>query len=207
MAKKDAKPTIVLERNYNIPLRREWLKVPRWKRTKRAVKAARAFLQRHMKSDNVKLGKYLNEYLWNHGIKNPPHHVKVNVTKDSEGMVIAELEGAPRPEIKEEKPKKGAEKKEEEKEEKAAKKKEEPKKEVKKEEKPKAEEKKPEPKKEAPKFEEKKPKPKKEKKPEPKKEEEPKISKEGEEKKAKEKEEQKKVEELAKQILKKGSTK
>jgi ribosomal protein L31E len=205
MAKKEEKPTTVLERSYNIPLRREWLKAPRWKRTKKAVKAAREFLQKHMKSDNVKLGKYLNEYIWNHGGSNPPHHIKVNVTKDSEGMVIAELEGAPKPEIKEEKPKKGVEKKAEEKKEEASKKEE-----------PKDEEKKPEVKKEEPKKEEvkeeKKPAPKKEApkkekpKPEPKKEE-PKISKEEAEKKAKEKEEQEKVAELAQQILKKGSTK
>ena len=112
MAKKEAKPETVIERSYNIPLRKEWLKVPKWKRTKKATKAAREFLQKHMKSDNVKLGKFLNEAIWKHGGKNPPHHIKVDVTKDSEGVVKAELAGAPEEkEVK--KPVKKEEKKEE----------------------------------------------------------------------------------------------
>ena len=91
MAKKE---TANLERTYNIPLRKEYQKVPCWKRSKKAVRAAKEFLQKHMKSDDVKLSKELNEKIWQHGIKNPPHHVKVNVTKDKEGVVRAELFGA-----------------------------------------------------------------------------------------------------------------
>ncbi len=101
MAKKEEGPKVVLERAYNVPLRREFQKSPRWKKTKKAVKALREFLQKHMKSDDVKLGKYLNEELWKHGMKNPPHHVKVVAKKDDKGLVIAELEGAP-VEVKEE---------------------------------------------------------------------------------------------------------
>ncbi len=87
------KETIKLERTYNVPLRKEFRKVPRWRRTKKAVDALRQFLVRHMKSENVKLGKELNEELWKHGIRNPPHHIKVNVTKDEKGEVKAELFG------------------------------------------------------------------------------------------------------------------
>ena len=94
MAKKE-EVKIELERIYNVPLRREWLKAPKWNRTKKASKALKEFLQKHMKSDNVKIGKYLNEYLWKHGIKNPPHHAKVVAKKDSTGVVMVELEGAP----------------------------------------------------------------------------------------------------------------
>jgi len=83
-----------LERTYNVPLRKEYRKVPKWKRTKKAVKALKQFLGKHMKSDDVKLGTKLNEEMWKHGIRNPPHHVKVNVTKDKEGVVKAELFGA-----------------------------------------------------------------------------------------------------------------
>jgi len=101
---------IVLERSYNVPLRREWLKSPKWKRSKKASKALKEFLVKHMKSDNVKVGKYLNEYLWKHGIKNPPHHVKLIAKKDSNGVVTAELEGAPVDKVVEA-PKKGVEKK------------------------------------------------------------------------------------------------
>jgi large subunit ribosomal protein L31e len=82
-----------LERAYNVPLRREWLKVPAYKRAKRAIKALRAFLSKHMKSDDVKLGKHINHKIWERGIKSPPHHVKVNAIKGDDGIVRAELEG------------------------------------------------------------------------------------------------------------------
>lgn len=101
-------PEITLERTYNIPLRREYLKVQNWRRTEKAVTATREFLKRHMKAEsieNVKLGKELNEELWKHGLKNPPHHVKVTVTKDKEGLVRAELFGVKKEEEKKEKKK------------------------------------------------------------------------------------------------------
>jgi large subunit ribosomal protein L31e len=91
MAKKqEAK---LIERVYNVPLRKEYMKVARWKRTKKAVKALREFLIKHMKSENVSISRELNDKVWHHGIKNPPHHVKVTVTKDSEGKVKAQLFG------------------------------------------------------------------------------------------------------------------
>lgn len=94
--------TKTLERTYNIPLRKEYLKVPRWRRTNKAVIAARQFLQRHMKSEQIKLGPHLNQKLWQHGIKNPPHHIKVAVIKDSQNIVKAELFGHPIEEKKKE---------------------------------------------------------------------------------------------------------
>jgi len=101
------KEKIVLERVYNVPLRRSYLKAPRWKRTNRAVRAIRAFVIRHMKASEVKIGKYLNLEMWKHGAKNPPHHIKVNCRKDEEGVVKVEILGAP-----EEKPKEPPKKKE-----------------------------------------------------------------------------------------------
>ena len=46
-----------------------------------------------MKSEDVKLSKKLNEHVWKHGIRNPPHHVKVTVSKDEKGVVNADLFG------------------------------------------------------------------------------------------------------------------
>jgi len=121
------------ERTYNIPLRKEWLKVPIYERTPKAVRALKEFIQKHMKTEEIKVGKYLNKELWKNGNKNPPH--KVNVTakwgeeKDAK-YVKVELVGAPEEEKKEEK-KKGilsklkGEKKEEKKEEEIKEKKEE----------------------------------------------------------------------------------
>ena len=81
-----------LERTYTIPLRSEWLKTPRHRRAKKATKALREFLQKHMKTDDVKIGKHLNEKLWKHGIKNPPCKVKVTVIKKDD-IAKAELFG------------------------------------------------------------------------------------------------------------------
>ncbi|MBW2989749.1 60S ribosomal protein L31 [Candidatus Woesearchaeota archaeon] len=109
MAKKDDKKEakIVLERAYNVPLRKMYQRAPRWKRTNRSVKALREFIRKHMKADIVKIGKYANLELWKHGGKNPPHHIRVTCIKDEEGVVKAELVGAP-----EEKPKAEPKKKE-----------------------------------------------------------------------------------------------
>ncbi len=90
----------VLERDYIIPLRKGFLKAPRWKRAKKAVSTLKSFVARHMKAKEVKVGKYLNEEIWEHGIKNPPHKVKVHCTKDEEGVVTAESVNAPK-EVKE----------------------------------------------------------------------------------------------------------
>lgn len=119
MAKKEKAPKKVLERSYVVPLRREWIKVPRYKRAKKAATGLRAFLVKHMKPEamdpkNVKILKHLNEELWKHGMKNPPHKVKITAVKDDKGIVKAELEGFP---IEEEK--KGKKKEEPKKKEKA----------------------------------------------------------------------------------------
>jgi len=82
-----------VERTYIIPLRKEWLKSPRYRRAKKAVTAVKDFLIKHMKSDDIRLGKHLNEELWKHGIKNPPCKIKVNVLKDDKNVVRAELFG------------------------------------------------------------------------------------------------------------------
>ncbi|MBI4151888.1 50S ribosomal protein L31e [Candidatus Woesearchaeota archaeon] len=92
MAKKQESAKAV-ERVYNVPLRKEYQKVPNWRRTKKAVVAMKEFLARHMKSEDVRLGKDVNEKIWQHGIRNPPHHVKVTVRKDEKGVVHAELFG------------------------------------------------------------------------------------------------------------------
>jgi len=82
-----------ITRTYTIPLRRGYAETPRYKRTNKAVRVLKEFLAKHMKSEDVRLGKELNEYMWAKGIQNPPPRVSVNVTKDKEGIVRAELEG------------------------------------------------------------------------------------------------------------------
>ena len=81
-----------IERNYTINLRRDFVKAPRYKRSKRAVNFVKSFLAKHLKSEDVKLGKHLNEYIWKNGIKNPPSRVSVTAIKEDD-KVTAELIG------------------------------------------------------------------------------------------------------------------
>lgn len=90
-----------LERTYTIPLRRETLKTPRYKRAKKAIAALKQFGERHLKTTDIKLGKYLNMKVWEHGIRNTPHSVKVTAVKDDKGTATMELFGAPKEEKKE----------------------------------------------------------------------------------------------------------
>ena len=112
MAKKEEKSKTILERVYVIPLRKETLKVPPFKKANKAAKSVREFISKHMKSDNVAIGKYLNLKIWKHGAKNPPHHVKVNATKDDKGKVFVELVDAPKEKPKVEEKKKEIKKEE-----------------------------------------------------------------------------------------------
>lgn len=99
-----------LERKYIIPLRLECHKVPKYKRTKKAIRAIKEFLQQHMKIEDVKIGKYLNQAIWARGMKKPPHKVEVTAKKieDKEGnYVTVELVNAPKEEPKPEAKKKG----------------------------------------------------------------------------------------------------
>jgi len=86
----------MVERTYIIPLRKEYQKAPIYARTKKAVKAVREYLVKHMKNENVKLGRQLNMYLWQNGNRNPPHKVEVvaDIHKDKDvEFVMVELAG------------------------------------------------------------------------------------------------------------------
>lgn len=96
------------ERIYTIPLRREFLKAPNYKRSKKAISSIRAFLIRHMKAEEVKIGKYLNLEIFKNGRKNPPGKIKVRAIKDrvkvkdkDVDIVRVELIDAPVEKIKE----------------------------------------------------------------------------------------------------------
>jgi len=89
-----------MEREYVIPLRREFQKAPRYKKASKSIRAIKEFIKKHMKTEKVVLGKYLNEEIWKNGPKNPPSKVSVKAIKE-EDKVKVELLGAPE-EIKEE---------------------------------------------------------------------------------------------------------
>jgi ribosomal protein L31E len=86
------------EKIFTIPLRKEFLRVPNYVRSKKAMRALKQFLNRHLKRE-VKIGRYLNEAVTRRR-ENPPGRVQVRI---EEGEVWkAELINAPR-EVKEEK--------------------------------------------------------------------------------------------------------
>ena len=84
-----------LEREYVIPLRNKWKRVPRYKRANKAVKAIKEFLAKHMKIrdrdlNKIKIDTYLNEEIWFRGIRKPPSRIKVKAVKEDD-IVKAEL--------------------------------------------------------------------------------------------------------------------
>ncbi len=101
MAKKQAEPKIILEREYIIPLRREWLKVPEYKRANKAVKAIKQFLVRHMKIYDRNLRKIKIDILLNNevrfrGMRKPPAKIKVKAKKFDNDSVRVELAEIPK---------------------------------------------------------------------------------------------------------------
>jgi|SRR3989344_151681 len=88
------------EKIYTVPLRREFLKVARYNRSKKAMKALKEFLKKHLKED-VKIGRYLNERI-SKSRKSPPGKIKIRL-EGEKGKYKAELINAPREEVKEEK--------------------------------------------------------------------------------------------------------
>ena len=88
-----------IEREYVIPLRKEWMKVPRYRKTNKAVKAVKEFLVRHMKIrdgdlNKIKVDRYVNELLWMRGVKNPPSKIKIKAIKEGD-IVRVELVDMP----------------------------------------------------------------------------------------------------------------
>jgi ribosomal protein L31E len=75
-----------VEREYVIPLRKEWTKVPNYKRTSKSITAIKEFVAKHMKVpgrdlNNVKIDSYLNNEVWFRGAGTPPARIKVKVIK------------------------------------------------------------------------------------------------------------------------------
>ena len=125
------------ERIYTINLRKATLKAPRWEKSKRSVAFVREFLKRHMKGDEIRIGKSITEEIWKSGNQNPPAKIRIHAVdreEEDKKVIIAELLGVAFPEEKEKKKKEKKKEKEEKKEEKVE--------EKKTEEKPKPEEKK-----------------------------------------------------------------
>lgn len=81
-----------LERVYTIPLRTDFIKVPKYYRAKRAINHIKRYIVKHMKTEDVRIGNVLNEHVWSKGITNPPGKVTIKAIKQGD-YVTVELEG------------------------------------------------------------------------------------------------------------------
>ena len=78
-----------IEREYVIPLREKCRPVPRYKKTPKAVKSVKEFVARHMQIRDrdlkkIRIDRFLNEQIWQRGIKKPLYKVKVKVVKEGD---------------------------------------------------------------------------------------------------------------------------
>jgi large subunit ribosomal protein L31e len=76
-----------------IPLRHQSRKSAKNMRKNRSVREIRAFLARHMRTEpsKVSISQQLNESLWKGGLHNTPAKIKVKVSMDEEGKVLARM--------------------------------------------------------------------------------------------------------------------
>jgi large subunit ribosomal protein L31e len=101
MADKKIEPKMEYEREYIVPLRQGWLKVPEYKRANKAVKTLKEFLARHMKVYDrdlrrIKVDIDVNNEIRFRGMKKPPAKVKVKAKRFDDGTVSASLVDLPK---------------------------------------------------------------------------------------------------------------
>ena len=75
------------EKILTVNLRKDLVKVSRWKRTKDYSRLFRQLMKRKFKTEKVKIDGKLNEKIWKRGIENPPLKIRVKVLKQDDGIV------------------------------------------------------------------------------------------------------------------------
>ena len=97
MAKaKTQEPKVELEREYIVPLRKGWLKVPEYKRANKALKTLKEFIAKHMKVYDrdlrkIKVDNLLNNEIRFKGMRKPLAKIKVKAKRFDDGIVRVEL--------------------------------------------------------------------------------------------------------------------
>ncbi len=74
-----------------VNMRRGIEKVPPYKRAAAAAKYLKAFVKRHMKADDVKLGQDVNDEIFSRGMKDPKAKIRVMCSKDDKKIVTINL--------------------------------------------------------------------------------------------------------------------
>lgn len=108
----ETKKSEKIERVYVVPLRKHFRRAPVYKRSKRAMNYLKIFLAKHMKTEDIRIGRELNEAIFARGFDKPPHKVKITVIKES-GIAKANIEGIPYKDFRPEEHKRGKEEKHE----------------------------------------------------------------------------------------------
>src|SRR3989304_10170013 len=85
------------EREYVIPLRKAFLKVPGYRRAGKAARAIKIFIAKHMKVPERDIGKvkvdmYLNNEVWYRGKTNPPSKIKVKAIREGDIVKVEFVE-------------------------------------------------------------------------------------------------------------------
>ena len=78
---------IIDERIYTVPLRKAYWTGSRLRRSNRAVRILREFVERHMKPEELLIQPEVNERIWTRGIQKPPRRVRIRATKNSDNLV------------------------------------------------------------------------------------------------------------------------
>ncbi|MCK4739917.1 MAG: 60S ribosomal protein L31 [Candidatus Thorarchaeota archaeon] len=78
---------IIDERIYTVPLRRAYWTGSRLRRSNRAVRILRKFVERHMKPEEIVIQAEVNEQIWSRGIQKPPRRIRIRATKNSDNLV------------------------------------------------------------------------------------------------------------------------
>ena len=78
---------VVLERIYTIPFYPKLNSIPRTKRATRAMRMIRAYLSRHMKSDEILIAGEVNEFIFSRGMQKPPRRITVLAKKSDDDVI------------------------------------------------------------------------------------------------------------------------
>jgi large subunit ribosomal protein L31e len=79
------------EKILTINLRKNILKVAKWRRGKCYSKIFQELVKNQLKTDKIKVDKKVNERIWRKGIENPPTKLRIKSVKQNDGITRIEL--------------------------------------------------------------------------------------------------------------------
>lgn len=79
------------EKIVTLNLRKELHKFPRVRKGRTAIRKLKNLVKAHAKTENVKIDKRVNEFIWRRGAKKPATRVRVKIVKQDDGSARVEL--------------------------------------------------------------------------------------------------------------------